>query len=147
MIDPTVRAQAKFALADAMGGIITTAREGLSFTRQLRAQAEPILSLIEGAEAELKRITQTQTQIDDALATLEPYREINEIAILMGVLEAMKTLLIAMIATETARKALALLVVPSPNALGAAAVVVIARKIENQIEEAIRNVVDTLEES
>ena len=95
----------------------------------------------------IRRIGNTQRQIEDAIGTLEPYRAINQIAVLIVVLEAMKGLLIAMIATEVARKALALLVVPSPTALGAAAVVVIAREIENQIEGAIRNVVDALEES
>jgi hypothetical protein len=132
-----LRRRARVALEAGIGQVASAARAGLDATRQLRAQAEPVLSITESAQRELERLSGIERRINDAVAQLEPYATLPEIAPLKSMLEAMKPLLAALTAVENARLVLATLVVPDPIAVGAAGLVVAAREIETQFETAL----------
>jgi hypothetical protein len=146
-MDELLKAQAKLVLETGLSSVYAAAREGLQVTRQLRAQAEPVLGILEGAQAEIERLASVQSQLDDSIALLEPYAQISEIATLLFLLNAMKPILVAMAAVETARIALSGFVIPDLGAVGAAALVLAAKEIESGLELALRSVSSILEES
>lgn len=146
-MDELVKGQAKLVLETGLSTVYAAAREGLQVTRRLRAQAEPALGILEGAQAEIQRLASVQSKLDDSIALLEPYSEISEISTLLFLLNSMKPILIAMTAVETARIALSALALPDLGAVGAAALVLAAKEIESGLEPALRSVSSILEES
>lgn len=140
-----LRTRAKQALGVAQGEIMVATRAGFAHCKDLRAQAEPILGMIETAQAKINQAVQTIAGLDNALARLEPFKELIEVGPLYAVLQATKPVVTAVIAVEQARIALATIAIPDPAVLGAVAVVVAAKEVERQANSAISQFFKLLE--
>ena len=137
--------QTRRALASALDDVLSAARAGFSLTAEVRAQAEPVLGLTQGLAGEVQKFNEVQGQIGNAIATLEQYQYLPQVAPIMAVLRTLQPVAAALAAQAVAKQALALLVVPDFNALAATALFGAVNQVEAQFNQAIRQFVEYVE--
>jgi hypothetical protein len=137
-IQTALEARARTALAGVEDSVVAAVRSAFAGCKELRAQAEPVLGLIETSKAKIERATTAIGQIDDALSRLEPFKDAIGVSPIYAVLNAAKPIIVAQVAGEEARVLLATLTLPAPSALAASVAVVAAKFVEEQTNVAIR---------
>ncbi|NJK44253.1 MAG: hypothetical protein HC933_08175 [Pleurocapsa sp. SU_196_0] len=149
MADPTrrLKAEARAAIDASLETIVVAKRAALEGADALRAQAAPQLAIVSGIKAEIAALAERVNVTRDAIAVLEPYRTLSEVAVFIGVLEASLPLYAALTAAASARAALAALVIPDPITVALAVSDVAAAEVQVALEDAFTAVLELGEES